>query len=357
MVNIGQLLDLNVTVNYGVEGADFDGLALLNYSMIDTPKNDIHARACRGHIINAESGEYYCRPFDRFFNYGEMGTENFIVDWSKVEIAKKIDGSLIKVWYNPLTKLWYAGTRGTFNAGGNIGGLDITFEQLVFKAIGVDDFDGFNQWAEHNFSDRRHCTHLFELTSPHNRVVTPHTCTTLWSLACRNNITGQYLPVGDISSVTPVPKYDFSSIDDLLAASKELPFDDEGYVAWIDNCPAFKLKSPAYVAVHHMRGGGQVTVNQIINLILTNEVSEYLSYFPEMEEMMLPYMIAYEKISVFAQFNFERIKHMEQKEFAMEATKHPFSGILFSMKKGMSYADAFERMTPNSKQNLIKAMI
>ena len=353
MMNKDYLESIGITIKTRDK---FPGLMLLNYSQIETPKNIKEAHSCRGHIVD-ENGFYKCRPFDRFFNYGEQGVgEN--VDWTKVTVLEKLDGSLIKVWFDGTN--WQIGTRGTFDAESPIHLSDITFRDHTIKTFGLENEQDWQQWAAKTFD--KNWTYLFELTSPHNRVVVPHVTNNLWLLAVRNNNSGDYWKFGAVCDFARqidvlVPKqYHFTTIDECLETVKSLPFNDEGYVVYGNNGPFMKLKSPAYVAIHRMRGEG-ITPSRICDLVWLFEEEEYLAYFQEDKVLFDPYIIGRDKLIVEIDEVFSQTRNIEsQKDFALAVKDKSYSSVLFTMRKqGIEQSiKAIEEQTPQYRERLLR---
>ena len=334
----------------------FPHLYLLNYSQIDTPKDNEDARSCRGHIVD-EQGVYFCRPFDRFFNYGEQGTETSI-DWDNSTVLEKLDGSLIKIWHDSYQ--WQIGTRGTFDADVFTAYGDITFRQLVIQTLGLESEEDFQYFAGQEFS--AYNTYLFELTSPYNRVVVPHTTNKLWLLAVRNNRTGDYWSFADVKGFAnelgvEVPRnYRFDTVEECVQAAHELPFNDEGYVVYDNDIgPICKIKSPAYVAVHRLRGDC-MNPRCICNLVWLYEEDEYFAYFPEDIELFTPYIESRNRLVAEIDEVFARVRDItDQKEFALQVKDLPYSSILFTMRKQQANAalPVIEAQTPVYREKLL----
>ena len=53
--------------------------------------------------------QYVCRPFDKFFNVGEVNAAD--IDWSTAQVREKVDGSLMKIWFD--NGDWHLSTNGT----------------------------------------------------------------------------------------------------------------------------------------------------------------------------------------------------------------------------------------------------
>ena len=102
--------------------------------------------------------------------------------------------------------------------------------------------------------------------------------------------------------------YNFGNIDEVQVSLRELGPLEEGYVCFDKESEIrVKVKSPAYVAIHHLRDNG-LNLNKISVLVFENEYEEYLSYFPEDRHLFEPYIKAYESLknvvsSLFNKYN------------------------------------------------------
>ena len=69
-------------------------------------------KEARGVIFRKENDRWICvcYPFRKFFNWQESNAD--AIDWSKgVDVLEKIDGSLMKLWYD--RGEWHLSTNGT----------------------------------------------------------------------------------------------------------------------------------------------------------------------------------------------------------------------------------------------------
>lgn len=331
-----------------------EGLIVLNYDQINSPKNEI-TNECRGLILDKEFN-VVSRSFDRFFNYGE----NFATFNPETSVAyEKVDGSLIKI-YN-WEGIWYVSTRGTAFAESGVNGWDITFKDMVFKALDVNsefDFqDKCNTWLNHT------STYICEITGVENRVVTRYQGYTLWLLAERDNQSGQYFEVPLIICENfgfELPSlYKFNSIETCLETAKHLPDLQEGYVMYENGIPVCKVKSPAYVAVHHIRGEG-LSPKRIAELVVINEQEEYLTYFEEDREHFTPYVEALSNALTEAQAVFDKAILCEtQKEFALWVKDYSFAFILFQAKRSgeKDIQKVFNSFEKNAKVKFILGLM
>ena len=126
-------------------------------------------------------------------------------------------------------------------------------------------------------------TYIFELTSPWNQVVIQWKETKVWFLGMRDNKTLKETFYGDceLAQVFDTPQvYPIKTIDQCVAASKVLPEDAEGYVVVDAQFNRVKVKSPRYVQLHYMAGNQNWSGRRVLEILLANEVSEYIVYFP-----------------------------------------------------------------------------
>lgn len=319
-----------LTSEFAIRVKEYDeGLLVLNYDQIESPKSHPIVMECRSLILDKDLN-VVSRSFDRFFNLGECPETQKHIDMSKAVCFDKVDGSLIKI-YN-WKGVWYIATRGTAFAESNVNGFDLTFADLVYKALGVTK-DNL-QSALYNLNPN--LTYIFEVTSMENRVVTRYSGYNLHYLASRCNKTFEYVDSSaDLVGLNiQFPnKYSFDSTEACVETAKNLKELREGYVLYQDGRPVAKIKSPAYCAVHLLRGEG-LNPKRIAELVLTGEQGEYLAYFPEDEEHVTPYVNTLNKIKADIENCWESNKHLEtQKDFALAVKDFDYSAVLFYLRK------------------------
>lgn len=319
--------------DFGIKVKEYptEGLLVLNYDQIDSPKSHPIVMECRGLILDIDYN-VVSRSMDRFFNYGEVPESQAHLDMKKAQVFEKVDGSLIRIYNWKGT--WYVATRGMAFAEATVNGFDLTFKDLVFKALGLKNEDDFqakcNSYLSHDI------TYICEVTSAENRCVKAYSGYKLYYLCSRNNKTHEYAQenfyfLREFGMTSP-RQYNFSSLEACVEASKHLKDLDEGYVVYQNGVPVCKIKSPAYCAVHLIRGEG-LSPKRIAQLVLTGEQDEYLTYFPEDRDFIEPYALALEKLLAKAQFVWEvaTLGVESKKEFAMKVKDYKFSGLLFTM--------------------------
>lgn len=225
-----------------------------------------------------------CMAFTKFFNAEEPNAVNdlsqIIANSHKgLIVTDKVDGSLIKVWYD---NGWHVSTNGNIDA--NDSGLqcqtDIlkTYYDLFLVAKENSNLDFNNLDPQY--------TYIFELISPYNRVVVRYTDTKLIHIGTRNNITNMEEEMG--IGVEKPASYTFSNIYDVIEYAKTLEIkDDTNYEGFVVRDSAYhrvKVKSPRYLELHYLKGDGVYSTRKIIDIVLRNEQDEILAYFPEYTE-------------------------------------------------------------------------
>jgi hypothetical protein len=247
-----------------------DKFILFNYSQIDSDFYKQLVRECRGIILEEETLIPVCVPFYKFGNYGEGYVDK--IDWNTARVQDKIDGSIIKLWN--YDNNWNVSTNRIIDAK-DVDLIDISeyknYYDLFMQAVE-------NAGLSFNVLDPKY-TYMFELTSPFNRVVVPHREIKIIHIGTRNNQTLQEINI-DIGIEKP-REYNFNSLEECIQIASELPFTEEGYVIVDNKWNRIKIKSPAYVVVHHLKNNGIVTKKRVLELIIKNEQGEFLNYYPE----------------------------------------------------------------------------
>ena len=266
---------------------EFNGkkLIMLKYSQVDSDFNIKLVRECRGLILDEDTLEPVSVPFFKFGNVGESYCPE--IDWKSASILQKVDGSLIKIVLIGDDLL--ISTNGTILADKAPVAEQIGCKYKSFGEIVREILDK-KLMIPHDFEDGK--TYMFELVSPWTRVVVPHQQNDLYFLGERDNAAFQEkLPWEDkyIASFFKTPeKFNLHSIDECLEATKKMPWNEEGYVVVDKDFNRVKVKSPAYVAAHNLRGNGVLSYSRALELVRLNEIDEVCAYFedfrPTLEE-------------------------------------------------------------------------
>lgn len=313
-----------------------DGLLVLNYCQINSPKMDPSIQECRGLIVSTD-GRVVSRSFDRFFNIGEASNERFSLHCGDV-ITEKLDGSLIKLYY--WEGEWRISTRGTAFAEAPAGD-GRTFADICRDAAPQLFSPGVTSLL--NTQD----THIFELTTPENRVVKHYQEPAAVYLATRNNATGMYENHSELWGTLGIrsPRvFQFGTAHECVESAKSLPDLDEGYVVYRNGAPICKIKSPAYVAAHRLFSG-PMTTKRSVELLLSGEADEMIAYFPEFAETLSAHRQKIDAALVDMDMRFLGewdTGDVSQKEFALRVAGFPYSAILFQARqRGLMPSEAF----------------
>lgn len=349
----------SITEELGVKVKHYpeEDLYVFNYSQIDSPKAHPVVMDCRGAILEFDNGwKYVCRPFKRFFNYGEAPDTLTDFSFNRSEVFEKVDGSLIKIyrWRGE----WRIATRGTAFAETE-NNLGLIFYEMVLDAFGLS-LNEFHALAEWNLT--REMTHLFELVHKDNRIVTPYENNEMVYLGSVDNDTGEF-SFGQclFGNSREAASFFLDSFDSCVEASKSLSGLEEGYVVRdMKSGQAVKIKSPLYVAAHHLRGELGLTPKKIAKLVVTNETEEYLRYFPEDHEKIYHYAFAWQHVRSEAVAFFYRanLDTETQKEFAMAVKDHRLSGAMFTARKAeKGLLHAIDNMRESAKIDILLGAI
>lgn len=308
-----------------------DNYTILSYSQIDSDFYDPIVRECRGIILENKTLEPVCVPFFKFGNYGEGYVPD--IDWDSARTQEKIDGSLIKVWFHDGE--WRVSTNGTIDAYRcDLGQSDFAKLNCPYKYFG-EVFDKAKENARLNFEKlNKDYTYMFELVSPYNKVVVEHKEISIYHIGTRNNRTLEELDI-DIGVHKP-KQFALGTLEECLASASNLPYNEEGYVVVDKYWNRIKIKSPQYVAVHHIKNNGDVNIASVVQLIRTNEIGEFLTYFAEYTESVNTLKSKISGILKGLHNGLSEIKDKEfetQKDFALAVKDKPFSNFYFSWNK------------------------
>ena len=298
--------DYNIAVKHDGE------YVLLKYNQLTADFTSQLVRECRGSIFRKdEEGEWICvcHPFDKFGNYGESYVPN--LDWNSCYVTEKIDGSLIKVWFDQ--GKWNVSTNGTIDAyKAYVDGTNRTFGDLFEEAVGKEYWDDFLDSM--NFNE----IYMFELTSPYTRIVVPYDLGVYY-------LGRRYTPAdierfGDYKFYCPTiqypKKYHLNNLDDCIAAVLSFSKEQEGLVAADRFGNRVKIKGEEYLRAAKLRNNGVVTTKRIIEMLRENTVDDFLAYCPWYEEDVEKVKKALFAAAHMMEVEYLRNKHLSFKDIA-----------------------------------------
>lgn len=311
---------------------------MLSYSQISSDFNEQVCREARGSIFRYDGNKWICvcRAMDKFGNYGESYAAQ--IDWNSAFVSEKIDGSLMKVWYDK--DEWHLSTNNTIDAfKAPLSDAIESFGILFCKALKEESFHQFTQHLDKSY------TYFFELTSPYNQVVVLYEKTQIHTLGARDMKTMQEIPwthscfVALENNGYAIPKvYMLTNLDQVVSMASMFDAQREGFVVRDRYFNRIKVKSPAYVAAAYLNNNGVMTKRRVISIILEGMADDVVSLCPWHEEIISTGMTKLGMLM--ADMTIAALSMpgalATQKEYAEKALKYPFSGYLFSKRKNVT---------------------
>lgn len=260
----------------GIEITQFGNLALFHYADFSVIYGDWNPedywnsfggiyRTCRSTVIDLANGETVIKPFDKFFNIGELPetsieiVEDLIKNAKNIEISNKLDGSIFCVCNR--IKSDYTGSYTETNF---CTSQSLNPETSWHLAMGIDLYrkDTAVQKMIHN--EPFYCTFMFEMLTKEDAHVVyyPSEMYGLHLIGVREP-SGRLLTYSEVLAMahkygvktTEVFDRTFSEVFSSLDEKKS--DEAEGFVIRIDD-KYFKLKYNDYVQVHK-------TINRLVS--------------------------------------------------------------------------------------------
>lgn len=323
---------------YGISVKEDFPYAIFNYGIDSDFLNPIVQEA-RGIIINTESLEVVCWPFRKFGNYNESYADK--IDWNTARVQDKIGGSIIKMWWNPITNEWQFSTNSTINAKEAVAN---SMTKKTFLEV-IKESDNYGILMERLPIIKKEYTLIFELVSPDTQVVVKYDRPHLYHIGARNNITG--IEEKDFSMGIERPKeYPLKSLDDCIEAAIKLNQSEDGKVCGIkkegfvvvdDNWNRIKIKSPDYLMLHRLSSNSNFSKERIVGMIRNKIISiaDICKDFPDFANYFKYYDFKISEleyqVKVFVDMTkriYEEYSH-DRKSVALVIKSHRFSAIGF----------------------------
>lgn len=302
----------------------FPNLVLLKYNQLLSPMGERVVQECRGLILDeANDWSVVSHPFDKFFNVGEGFAAD--VDWTTARVLEKLDGSLMSLYF--YDGAWQVASSGTPDASGHLGTRDVSMAQgfwEVWHQLGLqlppDSFAGW--WFG------------FEFMTPWNQVVVRHETPRIVCIGARQSDGQEWWPHDLAFGWPTVASFPLASIDEVLFAAQQIsPMNGEGFVVCDADFHRVKIKSPQYVALHHLRD--QVSIPKMLDLVRSGEGDEFLSYFPDFRAQFEDVRSRFEAVAAQADADFLELRSIENpRDFAFAAQKKSVPPALFALRNG-----------------------
>ena len=360
---------------------DYDQLAAHKHRMTDVVMES------RGLVLCAETLDVVRRPFARFFNIGEAQAYEADIDYARLEVLEKADGSMVTLYFNKVTGHWHFGTRGTAFAEGGDRVLGKLLPRIL-RGANLDVTPGSEAFDSLLSVLSQDVTYIFEFIGPENPHVTPYEAAELVLLGARRADGEEYSPT-DVEGLLFVfqtlglrvraPRRYLMPLQ-LAGLSRSAQI--EAIKTWVATAPEFKglhegivcydpvtgkrlkVKTPLYCAAH-LQGGNDAVLTispaRVAELIVTGDAEEFCLYVPA---LAVPIQAKAARVQAFIESLapvWDEVKGIEdQKAFAVAVqAKVPAaaSGIFFQARKtGTSPALAWLDMPLNRRAALAEKL-
>jgi RNA ligase len=307
----------------------YPNLAMYKYDQIGSPFHERIVQECRGIILDAGANYRVVNlAMYKFFNLHEpLAAE---IDWSTASVQEKCDGSLIQAYRYDGN--WHIASSGTPDAGGEVNGFGVSFRDYFLQTFAKYD----QEWPD----AYENLCFFFELTGPLNRIVVNHKESGVVLLGGRNLADDELreLPLQEASLYFPkiptVKTCPMTSVAEMVAAFETMnPLEQEGFVVRDAQDRRIKVKCPAYVTLHSLKGG--MSRRAIVEIVRKGETSEIESAFPEFAEMLEECRGRYGKLVSECERDMHDLRGIAvQKEFALQAVHKRCPGALFAVRAG-----------------------
>jgi hypothetical protein len=206
-----------------------------------------------------------------------------------------VEGTMINVFYNPITTSWKISTRNTVGADVSFYSGSKTFKQMFTEACFYNNFDIRNLNPKFCYS--------FVLQHPDNRIVVPFKQPQIYLIAVyqisqtENNITVTEENLNKVrqsgfqigNTVRFPDKYEFTNYTELIEkfASPNTPYNIMGIVVKnMETGERTKIRNPIYEEVRHLKGNQPKLQYQYLCLRHSGKLPEFLKYYPETKDQM-----------------------------------------------------------------------
>lgn len=305
-------------------------LAIFVYGY-DCNFHDPVVQEARGIIINYVTREVVCWPFRKFGNFSESYADE--IDWSSARVLEKVDGSIIKLWYDFARDGWQFSTNGTIRA------ENATLDSCVGVVFGdiIKRADNYGDIPFNNLD--RNKTYIFELVSPETKIVINYGATSLYHIGTRSNLTG--MESEENIGIKKPRSFPLGSLEECRKAAAELntgegdEVTDEGFVVVDGRWHRVKVKSADYIMKHRLINIKTVSKRDCLDMIIGE--SEDMAAICRENPHLVPLFKYYD-------FKLSELKYManeltalarrlfdeygqDRRAVASVISRHPLSGI------------------------------
>jgi hypothetical protein len=300
----------------------------LKYDQIDSPMRELLVQECQGLILDESANwQVIAFPFKKFFNYNEFYAPQ--IDWHTARVYEKVDGSIMTLYF--YDHAWQVASAGLPDASGQIRNQAFTIGDLFWQ---IWKAKGYALPTDTDYS------YIFELTSPYTQVIVPYTDSGLVLIGARNIRTWQEeFPemISEKYNWQAVSSFPLTQLEQVLEAGKQLnPMQQEGFVVCDASFNRVKIKSLQYVSIGFLKGiDDKNTQRYLLEIIKTNEGSEFLSYMKEYSGVYQQFKAKYDALVEALEIHWEQIRSIEDKRtFVSVQAVHRFPVYFFNCGTG-----------------------
>ncbi|KAK9815580.1 hypothetical protein WJX72_006204 [[Myrmecia] bisecta] len=287
----------------------YDGLVRADFSLRAV-------RQSRGIVIEKDTNRVVCFPFEKFFNAGEKYAAE--LDWATASVSEKLDGSLMKVYYDPISKDWLVATNNLLDASEatfNSNSRQMTFRSLFDEAVACTLTGSTSileqpssQWPTlpYEAMDKRY-TYMFEMCHPASMILVQHSAPHLAHLVTRwvypvdpdlpleqagSHDDFDYPELADVEvpGIPKVRELPLRTLAECKEAADQLtdPTKAEGFVVRDAQFRRLKIKSPSYVAADNALTNPHSTAysSYVLWTVLKGEEGEVAASLPALKERL-----------------------------------------------------------------------
>ena len=259
---------------FNMEVKTEDPYTIVSYNMIKSDFKLPEVQLNRGRIYRDDIT--VCYAFDKFFNYGEPYAAT--IHWDSAVIQEKIDGSLMKVWFDQ--NQWHLSTNNTINADNASTSINGMSFGDVFRSILQNynfTFESFTALLDPLY------TYMFEMVSPFNLLVVQYNESALYFLGRRNIRTfKEDVNFPNKPDFIKVPRtFKFGKLADVIAAAALLDKDQEGFVVRDKYFNRIKIKGQTYLELAHLKGNNAPSTGRLVELFQSNLLDDYEGNFTQ----------------------------------------------------------------------------
>ena len=268
--------------NKGLTVKCWKDLFIVHYKK-HTETSDPFIKECRGLIVNKKAPfNIVCKGFDMFETFESIDKMQLVNANIPYKITQTVDGTYIRMYY--YEGKWCIATNRCIDAK--------KARWQSYKTF----YDYFQEAAQLYLLNKNnlktHCTYLFVLCHPENRIVVPHVRIELYHVGTIDNQTFEEIE-HDIGIKTPVVvDSPLETVCDLSNLS-QLDWKHPGYVVVWENSSTtspsnhskkrYKIRNPKFEYVNQLRGNSLNITEHYLTLRSEQpqRFIEFCKYFPE----------------------------------------------------------------------------